>query len=79
MISIPFKSFRLLLLILFFVPLYADPKNVLPEEGGGGWYAYFTTSSDDFPEIRDKVKNVKAPILVLQGQYEFQSYGDGYE
>jgi hypothetical protein len=52
---------------------------VLPEEGGGGWYAYFTTSSDDFPEIRDKVKNVKAPILVLQGQYEFQSYGDGYE
>ncbi|GLR19525.1 alpha/beta fold hydrolase [Portibacter lacus] len=59
--------------------MVADPKNVLPEEGGGRLYAYMATNSDDFPEIRDKINSVTAPILVIQGQYEYHSYGVAYE
>ncbi len=56
-----------------------DTNNVLPEEGGAGLYAYIATNSGDYPEIRDKVKEVQAPILVLQGQCDFISYAAGYE
>ena len=59
--------------------MVCDPKNVLPEEGGGGLYAYIATNSDDYPEIRPQVKTVQAPILVLQGQCEYHSYGSAYE
>lgn len=59
--------------------MVCDPKNVLPEEGGGGLYAYIATNSDDYPEIRDKIQNVAAPILVLQGQCEYHSFGAAYE
>ena len=59
--------------------MVCDPSNVLPEEGGGGLYAYIATNSDDYPEIRHKIKNVKAPILVIQGQCEYHSFGSAYE
>lgn len=59
--------------------MVADPANVLPEEGGGGLYAYFATNGDVLPEIRDALRKVEAPILVLQGQYEYHSFGHGYE
>ena len=59
--------------------MVCGPEYVLPEEGGGGLYAYIATNSDDYPEIRDKLHTVTAPILVLQGQCEYHSYGSAYE
>ncbi len=59
--------------------MVCDPANVLPEEGGGGLYAYIATNSDDYPEIRSKTKDVNAPVLVLQGQCEYHSFGAAYE
>ncbi|MEL6250906.1 MAG: alpha/beta hydrolase [Bacteroidota bacterium] len=59
--------------------MVCDTKNVLPEEGGGGLYAYIATNSGNYPEIREQLKEVKAPALVLQGQCEYHSYGAAYE
>ncbi|MEO1451195.1 MAG: alpha/beta hydrolase, partial [Bacteroidota bacterium] len=59
--------------------MVCDPANVLPEEGGGGLYAYIATNSGDYPEVRDKLQSVQVPALVLQGQCEYHSYGAGYE
>ena len=59
--------------------MVCDPKNVLPEEGGGGLYAYLATNNDDLPEIRNKIQNVEAPILVLQGQCDYIPFGSAYE
>ncbi len=59
--------------------MVCDPNNVLPEEGGGGLYAYIATNSDDYPEIRDQLKQVTIPILVLQGQCEYHSFASAYE
>lgn len=56
-----------------------DTGNVLPEEGGAGLYAYLATNSGDYPNIRDKIKNVQSPILVLQGQCDYLSYAASYE
>ena len=59
--------------------MVCDPSNVLPEEGGGGLYAYIATNSDDFPEIRQKIKDVRSPVLVMQGQCEYHSFASAYE
>jgi len=59
--------------------MVCDPKNVLPEEGGGGLYAYIATNSGDYPEIRNVIKSVQTPIMVMQGQCEYHSYGSAYE
>jgi len=59
--------------------MVCDPANVLPEEGGGGLYAYFATNSDDYPEIRPIIRQLQIPVLVLQGQCEYHSYGSAYE
>ncbi|WP_350293732.1 alpha/beta hydrolase [uncultured Croceitalea sp.] len=59
--------------------MVCDPNNVFPEEGGGGLYAYIATNSDDYPEIRHQIENVNAPILVMQGQCEYHSFGSAYE
>ncbi|MCX2680068.1 alpha/beta hydrolase [Galbibacter sp. EGI 63066] len=59
--------------------MVCDPENVLPEEGGGGLYAYIATNSDDYPEIRDKVQKVEVPVLVMQGQCEYHSFASAYE
>ena len=59
--------------------MVCDPANVLPEEGGGGLYAYFATNSDDYPKIRDQVRQLDMPIIVLHGQCEYHSYGSSFE
>ncbi|MDX1470777.1 MAG: alpha/beta hydrolase [Flavobacteriaceae bacterium] len=59
--------------------MVCNPEKVLPEEGGGGLYAYFATNSDEYPEIRGKLKRIDAPVLVLQGQCEYHSFGVAYE
>lgn len=59
--------------------MVCDQSNVLPEEGGGGLYAYIATNSDDYPEIRQEIKDVNSPIMVLQGQCEYHSFASGYE
>ena len=59
--------------------LVCDTQHVLPEEGGGGLYAYLATNNADLPEIRNKTTEVKAPILVLQGQCDYIPYSAAYE
>lgn len=59
--------------------MVCDQSNVLPEEGGGGLYAYIATSSDDYPEIRGKIEKVNTPVLVMQGQCEYHSFASAYE
>ncbi len=59
--------------------MVCNPANVLPEEGGGGLYAFLATNNGDLPEVRDKIKNVKAPVLVLQGQCEYHPFASAYE
>ena len=59
--------------------MVCDPANVLPEEGGGGLYAYLATNTGDQPEIREDLQRCRAPILVLHGQCEYHSYGSSYE
>jgi pimeloyl-ACP methyl ester carboxylesterase len=59
--------------------MVCNPSKFLPEEGGGCLYAYIATNSDDYPEIRHKIKEVKSPILVMQGQCEYHSFASGYE
>jgi pimeloyl-ACP methyl ester carboxylesterase len=59
--------------------MVCDPENVLPEEGGGGLYAFLATNNADLPEIRHQIKDVTAPVLVLQGQCEYHSFGVAYE
>ena len=59
--------------------MVCDEKNVLPEEGGGGLYAYLATNSGDYPEIRPVIQGLSVPVLVLQGQCEYHSYAAAYE
>jgi pimeloyl-ACP methyl ester carboxylesterase len=59
--------------------MVCNPENVLPEEGGGGLYAYIATKSGDYPEIRAKIKSVQIPVLVMQGQCEYHSFAAAYE
>ena len=59
--------------------MVCDPAKVLPEEGGGGLYAYLATNTGDQPEIRDQLAQIMAPTLVLQGQCEYHSYSMAYE
>jgi len=59
--------------------MVCDPAHVLPEEGGGGLYAYIATNSDDYPEIRPLLAKVSAPVLVLQGQCEYHPFGSAFE
>ena len=61
--------------------MVCDAANVQPEEGGGG--AYSRTSAnfypDDFPDRRDRMRLVEAPVLVLQGQCDYISYAAAFE
>lgn len=59
--------------------MVCDIENVQPEEGGGGLYAYLATNNDDIPEIRDKIKNLDLPVLVMQGQCDYIPYATAYE
>jgi proline iminopeptidase len=59
--------------------MVCDQKNVLPEEGGGGLYAYLATNNGDVPEVRGDLKNVTSPVLVIQGQCDYIPYSTAYE
>lgn len=59
--------------------MVCDPGNVLPEEGGGGLYAFLATNNGDLPEIRGKIRSLDVPVLVLQGQCEYHPYASAYE
>ncbi len=59
--------------------MVCDPANVLPEEGGGGLYAYLATNNNDMPKVRDQLARVQAPVLVLQGQCEYIPFGAAME
>ncbi|MFA0964074.1 alpha/beta hydrolase [Roseivirga sp. BDSF3-8] len=59
--------------------MVCDPANVLPEEGGGGLYAYLATNQVNQPEIRRALQNVQAPALILQGQCEHIPFSAAYE
>ena len=55
--------------------------NVLPEEGGGGLYAYLATNNDhdNLPDIRNEVRKVQSPVLVIQGQCDYIPFSNAYE
>ncbi|MFZ2784282.1 MAG: alpha/beta hydrolase [Sediminibacterium sp.] len=60
--------------------MVADPKNIKPEEGGAGGYSHgFSNYYGDLADIRDKLKLLKIPTLVLQGQYDQGEYSTAFE
>lgn len=59
--------------------MVCDEYKVLPEEGGGGLYAYLATNNGDVPEIRDDLVNVNCPVLVIQGQCDYIPFSAAYE
>jgi proline iminopeptidase len=59
--------------------MVCDPQNVLPEEGGGGLYAFLATNNGDLPEIRPTIKDLTIPVMVLQGQCEYHPFATAYE
>jgi len=59
--------------------MVCDTKNVLPEEGGGGLYAYIATNQGDVPDVRTKVRELDIPIIVIQGQCDYIPFSSAYE
>lgn len=61
--------------------MVCDPSHVKPEEGGAGGYSRVGTNyyPDDFKDPRPAMQQFAAPVMVLQGQCDFLSYGDAYE
>jgi pimeloyl-ACP methyl ester carboxylesterase len=60
--------------------MVCDPKNVLPQEGGGGGYSHiFSNWYVGVEDPRPKIKNLNIPVLVLQGECDQSLYGYAYE
>ncbi len=59
--------------------MVCDEKNVLPEEGGGGLYAFIATNQGDIPDVRDKIRQLEIPIIVIQGQCDYIPFSSAYE
>jgi len=60
--------------------MVADPKNVKPEEGGAGGYSHgFSNYYGDLLDVREKLKQLNLPTIVLQGQYDQGEYASVYE
>ena len=59
--------------------MVCDSSHVLPEEGGGGLYAYIGTNNDDMADVRHLLPQVKAPLLVMHGQCDFIPFAAAYE
>jgi len=60
--------------------MVCDPAKVQPEEGGAGFYV--RTGANWFADVGDprpKMRQVEAPVLVLQGQCDFVPYAEAYE
>lgn len=65
----------------FTAGMVCDPVNVIPEEGGGGGYSHmFSNFYIDVPDIREKLKLLNIPSIVIQGQCDgAASYAQAYE
>ena len=65
----------------FTAGMVCDPNNVIPEEGGGGGYSHmFSNFYIDVPDVREKLKQLKIPALVIHGQCDnIASYAEAYE
>jgi len=60
--------------------MVANPKNVKPEEGGAGGYSHgFSNYYGNLSDVREKLKQLNIPTLVLQGQYDQGEYSSVYE
>lgn len=60
--------------------MVCDPKNVKPEEGGGGMYSRIGSNFyRDSDNPRPMMPKMTSPVLVLQGSCDFIPYGDAYE
>lgn len=60
--------------------MVADPKNIKPEEGGAGGYSHgFSNYYGDLADVREKLKALHIPTLVMQGQYDQGEYPSVYE
>ncbi len=60
--------------------MVADPKNVQPEEGGAGGYSHgFSNYYAGLSDIREKLRTLAIPTLVLQGQYDQGAYSTVFE
>jgi len=59
--------------------MVCDEKNVLPEEGGGGLYAFIATNQGDIPDVREKIRQLEIPIIVIQGQCDYIPFSSAYE
>jgi pimeloyl-ACP methyl ester carboxylesterase len=57
-----------------------DPRHVKPEEGGLGFYAHIWSNfyPDDL-DVREALRKVATPVLVLQGECDFIDYAGAYE
>ncbi|WP_350293949.1 alpha/beta hydrolase [uncultured Croceitalea sp.] len=59
--------------------MVCDTLNIRPEEGGAGLYAFIASNNDDVPDIRGKIKKLKIPVLVIQGQCDYVPYSYAIE
>ncbi len=60
--------------------MVCDPKNVKPEEGGGGMYSRIGGNFyEDSDNPRSMMPNMKSPVLIMQGACDYIPYGDTYE
>lgn len=59
--------------------MVCDTLNIKPEEGGAGLYAFIASNNDDVPNIREKIKTLKTPVLVIQGQCDYVPYSYAVE
>lgn len=60
--------------------MVADPKNVKPEEGGAGGYSHgFSNYYGDVSDVREQLKKLNIPVLILQGQYDQGEFSSVYE
>lgn len=60
--------------------MVADRKNVKPEEGGAGGYSHgFSNYYGNVSDVREQLKKLNIPVLVLQGQYDQGEFSSVYE
>jgi proline iminopeptidase len=57
-----------------------DTTNPIPPEGGMGLYSYIATNNySEVKDVRDKIRQLDIPILVIQGQCDFMPFAAAYE
>jgi pimeloyl-ACP methyl ester carboxylesterase len=57
-----------------------DAANPFPQEGGMGLYAFVATNNySTMKDVRDTLRHLEIPVLVLHGQCDFIPYAAAYE